>query len=78
MNLMKGAALLGKKASFRQFLSRHLSRDVVTESDAANAVRECCQIRSRSELNASPAAAERYRALICAFNEWLNTEGLTR
>ncbi|MGY6452714.1 hypothetical protein ACXIVA_22705 [Vibrio parahaemolyticus] len=76
MSMARGAVMLGQKPQFRRFLSQLLDVQVTDETEAANAVRAFCRIESRRQLNTNAEAADRYRQLICFFNDWMNNKPL--
>jgi hypothetical protein len=62
--LPQQAALLCNDPVFRAFLNEEFAYDCETENDAAEAVRELCEVTSRSELNHDAMAGKvfiRYR-----------------
>lgn len=72
MNIVKGAAILCAKPKFRAFLSELMGWQVVSEDDAAAAVRAHCQIESRREFRANSRAAQAWKDLVEQFNDWAN------
>ena len=69
----KGAAMLCDRPAFRDFLTSMTGRAVGDANAAAKEVRLACDVLSRRELNTSPQAAEKYRALVARFNSWLSS-----
>ncbi|MEQ5770027.1 hypothetical protein NFH98_20865 [Halomonas sp. H33-56] len=66
----KGAAILCGNSSFRDFLAQKTGRPVPDAEAAAKEVRLAVRVMSRRELDANPAAAERYGHLVAEFNAW--------
>lgn len=58
MRLSTWAALRCREPEFQRFLGVH------SETEAARAVRTLCAVRSRSELDSDPAAAQRFHQSI--------------
>lgn len=68
-----GAAMLCRLPAFRDFLTETTGRPVTDADAAAKEVRLACDVMSRRELDTCPKAAEKYRALVARFNEWLSS-----
>ena len=68
-----GSAILCRNPLFRDFLTAKTGRPVGDAEAAAKEVRLACDVVSRRELDATPEAGEKYRALVKAFNEWLSS-----
>lgn len=70
------AALTCKREAFWKFLEEQ--RDIVcrSEEEAAEYVREFCDIKSRSEIETNPTARNRWHLLYSAFDAWMKVPAL--
>lgn len=69
--MARGAALIGQKHQFQQFLSDYVGAPVSDQKQAALWIRRLCNVQSRRELDSNPLAGKQYGHLIKQFNHWL-------
>lgn len=69
MSLARGAALLCQKPAFQKFLAVQLQVPVPSAEQAAQWVRQACEVQSRAEFDRCPRAAQRWQALVKLFNQ---------
>lgn len=75
MQFVKGAALMCSRPSFQRYLSTLSGYNVTSTENAASALRDLLDIKSRRELATNAAARSRYQSLIASFNAWANAQG---
>jgi hypothetical protein len=68
--LPQQAGILCQEGGFRAFLNEEFNYACETADDAADAVRERCNIASRSELGTNKKAAERFVSLREQYQAW--------
>lgn len=71
--LSQQAALLCNREAFWRFLDSHYQNiHVADEQSAAAVLRDMCGVLSRSEIDSSHGAAERFKSLSSEFDAWLS------
>lgn len=68
--LPQQAALLCADPKFWRFLSERCNGDVASEDDAADWIRNDCEIASRGDLSTNERAAAIFRILVREFDVW--------
>lgn len=70
MSPAQQAGVLCNERSFRHFLYENHAYGCVTTDDAAEAVRELCGVKSRSEILPNTKADEIWRGLVADYRVW--------
>lgn len=70
--LAQSAILICKEPAFRMFVADRITLATAesTEEEAANYIKERCQITSRKELDTDDGGRERFGALMAEYREW--------
>ena len=68
-NRVKKAGILGRSKRFHLWLRKERGLDIDGE-DAVNAIHKICKIQSRTELNGSQQAQEKFDELVIDYEKW--------
>jgi hypothetical protein len=69
-NRVKKAGILGRSKRFHLWLRKERGLDIDGEDDAVNAIHKICKIQSRTELNGSQQAQEKFDELVIDYEKW--------